>query len=219
MFRRLLSLYLTIIMLFGVFIGNPLQIDEGFSKAVSEYLEQKGVAGYLYSREGKYFYTASEPWQRALGFNSLYDAAAPYVVMFYDTERFDFEYENKDWRIQFWKGQYGWIFIGGEIGIYTKPTYRHINQYDCAEREDWLPMSFELVRFNHFKLFKTPHEERWWCTGFIPGSLVIFSWRSQLKMNCVLTMKDAQMRTGFTKALTEKGYSYTIDGLDVHMVF
>lgn len=219
MFRKLLAFYMAVMMTFGIISGNPFKADENLDEAVIEYLEREGIIGYLYNPSRYYFYTASDPWQRIAGFNDLYDVAAPFTIMFYDTEKFEFEYHNKDWRIQFWKGQYGWVFIGGEIGIYTKPKWRLIEQYNCADKEDWIPMSFELDRFKVFKQFETTYETRWWCTGFIPGSLVIFTWKDQLSMKCRLTMKDDEMLQKFTGCLREKGYEYTVDGLDVRLTF
>ncbi len=210
---------MALMMLFGIISGNPFEIDDHLDEAVIEYLEREGIVGYLFNPRGLYFYTASDPWQRIAGFNDLYDVAAPFTIMFYDTDKFEFEYKGKDWRIQLWKGQYGWVFIGGEIGVYTKPSYRLVEHYDCADKGDWLPMSFELYRFNIFKQFETTYDTRWWCTGFIPGSLVVFTWKDQLTMKCRITMKDEEMLRKFTSCLTEQGYSYTLSGLDVNFKF
>ena len=79
-----------------------------------------GFLGYQYNKAGNYYFTTTDPWQRNFGFNILYDMGAPFVNFYYDTIRCKFRYENKDWLIQFWKGQYGLVFYGCEVGVYTR---------------------------------------------------------------------------------------------------
>ena len=70
--------------------------------------------GFDFDVAQKIFYTPINPWQRNFGFCELYDAAAPFTGMFYNTVRFKFDYAGKNWLIQVWKGQYG-ITTGGEL--------------------------------------------------------------------------------------------------------
>ena len=105
-----------------------------------------GIASYQYNKTGNYYYTNEDPWQRALGYNELYDNGAAFVAIYIDTMRCKFRYDNKDWMIQFWKGQYGYIFIGHEIGVYYKPTNRTAEHYDCVSDEDSLYMEMNGMR-------------------------------------------------------------------------
>ena len=77
------------------------------------------LAGYEYDEEQKIFYTHLNPWQRYFGFHDIYDRAAPITAMVYLTLKVDFTYGNYDWRLQWWKGQYG-VLEGAELGVYTK---------------------------------------------------------------------------------------------------
>lgn len=183
---------------------------------------ESGLLGYLYEKDGNYFYTADEAWQGTLGYNGIYDFLAPGVVMYYETVNFKFEYEDKDWMVQLWRGQYGWLFVGAEIGVYTKPRYRLVEHYSAAEEEDWLPMSFNLKRWGFWDVINTKTNTTWWCTGFVPGSLVIMTWQDQLQMEAVITVKDQTMLNAFTAAIAEQGggtCSYKTDGLTVRITF
>ena len=72
--------------------------------------------------DGNFYYTDDkECWQKNFGFNEVYDTFAPVTMMYYDTVRTTFEYGGKEWMIQTWKGQYGVMFVGGEVGVYTRP--------------------------------------------------------------------------------------------------
>ena len=82
--------------------------------------------------------------------------------MNYSTERIYFNYDNKDWMIQIWKGQYG-MTAGAEIGIYNKTD--KIMQYDCASEDEFLEMSFILYNQGD-EMFRRGPEEHWWLTGF-----------------------------------------------------
>ncbi|MBQ4349415.1 MAG: DUF4474 domain-containing protein [Clostridia bacterium] len=64
-----------------------------------------GVASYQYAPNGNYYYTNEDPWQRALGYNEIYDASAQFVAIYIDTMRCKFEYKGMDYMIQFWQGQ------------------------------------------------------------------------------------------------------------------
>lgn len=177
-----------------------------------------GFLGYKYDANGDVYYTNSDPWQRNFGFNELYDVGAAFIVFYYDTFRCKFNYANKDWMIQFWKGQYGFVFIGAEIGIYNKPESRKVEHYDCASDEDAIKMSMTCYRKGK-EIFSRKYMSYWWCTGFVPGKLEKFSDRSELSLKARLTMKDYKMLIGFCGALKENGFelgkNYTTSGLDV----
>lgn len=179
-----------------------------------------GFLGFLYNPDGNYYYTADDPWQRNFGFNQLYDTGAPFLVFYYDTIRCKFNYNKKDWLIQFWKGQYGFVFLGAEVGVYNKPEDREREHYDCADDNDKLMMSMTFYRKGK-KLMSREYGSYWWCTGFVPGKLDQFSDRSELSMNVRITMKDYRMLVSFCAALKDNGFAlnqdYTTSGLDVYI--
>ena len=178
----------------------------------------QGFMSYKFNPDGNFYYTNDDPWQRALGFTEAYDVAAPFVSMYLDTIRCKFRYDNKDWMIQFWKGQYGYVFVGAEIGVYTKPTSRTTEFYDCASDEDSLYMSMTCYR-NGEEIFTRDYSRYWWCTGFVPGTLKSFSDRSELMVKCRITVKDYKMLLAFTGSLKENGFidgeDFKTSGLDV----
>lgn len=179
-----------------------------------------GVASYKYSPDGNFYYTNDDPWQRALGYNEIYDVSAQFVSIYIDTMRCKFEYAGKDWMIQFWKGQYGYVFIGHEIGIYNKPKDRGAEHYDAVSDEEAIYMSMTGYR-NGVELYTRDYGKYWWCTGFVPGKLEKFSDRSELSLTARMTMKDAAMLLAFTNSLRENGMvlgqDFTVKGLDVYV--
>lgn len=179
---------------------------------------EEGLAGYQYDTKGNYYYTSSDPWQRALGYHEIFDVGAGLVTIYMDTMRCKFDYKDQNWMIQFWKGQYGLVFVGHEIGVYTKPKTRPNDHYDAASNEDALYM--ELTGYRDGKeIYHRDYGKYWWCTGFVPGTLDNLTDRSELSLKCRITMKDYDMLLGFCDALKSNGMvlgkDYATDGLDV----
>ncbi len=183
-----------------------------------------GLAGYKFDSDGNYYFTADDPWQRNFGYNQLFDTAAPFTSIYMDTMRAKFRYKNKDWMIQFWKGQYGLAFVGSEIGVYTKPLDREVDHYDAASNDDALYMSCTCYRDGE-PIFSREYAKYWWCTGFVPGQLKKFSDRSELAVKCRITMKDQEMLDLFVNALKAKpnnlveGRHFSVSGLDVFVTW
>lgn len=197
--------------------------EEAEEVIASASLFSSGFLSYMFDTEGNFYYTNEDPWQRSFGFNELYDIGAAFVCMYYDTMRIYFEYDDKDWLIQFWKGQYGYVFIGSEIGVYNKPTSRTLEHYDCASDEDSLKMSQTTYR-NGEEIFTRGYGTYWWCTGFVPGMLESFADRSELTMEARITMKDSTMKAAFVAGLDENiangvTVEYYTSGLDVYITY
>lgn len=120
------------------------------------------ACGFEYDQKQGIYYSSVDPWQKNFGFNVLYDMAAPLTGMYYSTERVQFRYDNKDWMIQLWKGQYG-ITAGAEIGVYNKDD--KLLQYDCVSEDEFLEMSFNFYNQGEYVFSRGP-EKHWWLTGF-----------------------------------------------------
>lgn len=187
-------------------------------------LFENGLAGYKFNSEGNFYFTADDPWQRNFGYTEAFDTAAPFVSIYMDTMRVKFRYKNKDWMVQFWKGQYGLAFIGSEIGVYTKPLDRTIDHYDAASNEDALYMACTCYRDGDV-IFSREYAKYWWCTGFVPGQLKSFSDRTELAVKCRITMKDEEMLNAFISSLKAapnnlvEGRHYAVEGLDVFITW
>lgn len=183
-------------------------------------MDKTGLFGYLYDPKGMYFYTADDPWQRNIGYNSAFDVIAPTTLITFDTVRLRFEYGKKDWMIQVWKGQYGMLFYGTEVGVYTKPKDRDIMHYDAASDSERLSMSLDFnVKYGNrwVKRFSRPYDEYWWCTGFLAGNRR--DEYDDMKVDLRITAKDKKMLSGIKTALKENKLSYTVKGLDVYFSF
>ena len=181
-----------------------------------------GLLGYLYDPERDVFYTAKDSWQRNFGFNIAYDVSAQFIFINYNTDRFKFRADGKDWMIQLWKGQYGLVFYGGEVGVYTKAIDAAVEHYDCAADEDMLRMSVNFYFYDKSKeqwvfRFERPYGLYWWCTGFKWGNNGYDF--SVYRMDIRITVKSFDMLKGLTASMDEKGYKYTVDGLDVYFTW
>lgn len=178
----------------------------------------EGLAGYQYDKDGNFYFTSTDPWQRQFGYNEFFDIAAGFVSIYMDTMRCKFDYKDQNWMIQFWKGQYGMVFVGHEIGVYTKPKSRPGEHYDAASNEDALYMELTGYRDNK-EIYHRDYGKYWWCTGFVPGTLDNLTDRSELSLKCRITMKDYDMLLSFCDSLKSNGMvlgnDYATDGLDV----
>lgn len=166
---------------------------------------QSSILSYMYNPQEGYYYTESNPWQRRFGFNPLYDYGANLFVMYYDTVRVRFQYDNLDWKIQMWKGQYGLAFVGAEIGVYTKPSTRPGTHYDSASDSNRLDMTMTLYR-NGVRLFTRPFDKYWWITGFVPGVLNRFDNTDELVLVSKIVFKNEDMANAFADVLHSIGF-------------
>ena len=209
------------------------------SNAVQDLLKNRQILSYQYSYQDDYYYANDKAsWQKALGFSKFYDLVAPYAMLETDYVRVKFPYGGKDWMIQLWKGQYGFVFYGSEIGIYTKRhTKREDNtftMYKCADQSDFLKMEMTLYHdttgFGTYqRQFTRPYDSYWWCTGFKPGHLRREEPATELRVESRITLKDEEMAKLFSAALEDCGFTradgeigldqYRRDGTDVRLVW
>lgn len=183
---------------------------------VNDYLDKHNLLSYKYSFIDDYFYTDKNgAWQKVFGYNKIYDLAAPFVFMEYDYVRVHFEYEGRDWLLQLWKGQYGFVFYGCETGLYSKEHSDEsdtiVTTYMGADENDWIKMQTDLYHDktgngNYEIEFSTEDEYNWWQTGFKPGHLRQQEPATELKMIGKLTFKDEEMTKAFVKGFEECGF-------------
>ena len=181
----------------------PPDTDINFDKA--------SIASYKYDPDGNYYYTDDKKaWQSNFGFNEGYDSMAPLTMMVYDTVRTKFVYDNKEWLIQTWKGQYGYAFVGGEVGVYTRKVGTSGTHFNCAKKEDWLKMEMcfmwdEYQTGEYRPVFNRPYTDYWWCTGFVVGFDGNTN-RNQFRLVTHITFKDAEMADAFCEAFEKNGF-------------
>ncbi len=183
--------------------NNTVEIDENGNANI---VKSDGTIAlsYSYDAVGNYFYTDDDPWQRNFGFNRLYDMGAVFTVMYLDTIHVYYSYGDYDWMVQFWKGQYGFLFVGSEIGLYYKEPGKTTAHYNCAEEDMEIMMQMTLYREGYGELFTRPYKSHWWTTAFVPGKLKKFADRSELTMVAKLTFKTEDEAKVFCKALESR---------------
>ncbi|MBQ2694814.1 MAG: DUF4474 domain-containing protein [Clostridia bacterium] len=200
------------------------------SNFLRDFLVNQQVLSYQYSYIDDYYYTNDkEAWQYNFGFGKIYDFVSPYILLEYDYIRVFFTYENKDWMLQMWKGQYGLIFYGGEIGIYNRPhSDDGINEwtfFNCPAEEDWLNMEMTLwheeLNGNWTREFTREYTKYWWCTGFKNGHLRQEEPADELRLTGRITLKDAEMTKLVVDGLKECGFgvSETKDGIGLDQIY
>lgn len=183
--------------------GNVENIKIKDTDSLNEFLRP---FGYAYDPDEDVFYTIIDAWQREMGYTRLYDEAAALSFMILDCEPIYFEYDNRWWMIEFWKGQYC-MASGCEIGIYytDKPDlsneYFNWTFYDCADDENMLKMKFTLTK-NGETIIKRKGVH-WWLAGFKLGE---FSQPWELEASISITLKDIGMRNAFVQGLLRAGY-------------
>lgn len=181
----------------------------------------KGVFGFGYSTKEKCFYATGNAWQRNFGYSDLYDKTSQLIAISYDTSKIFFIYGGKEWMIQLWKGQYGLVLLGAEVGVYNRPQGSNGSTYfECADDNERLPISLTLRR-NGSPLFVRSQKLSWWQTGFVFGQLgagvmVGSTHTKTLDLTTSITFKDENMRKAFVIGLKKCSYIYNnVDGMDV----
>lgn len=163
--------------------------------------------GFKYTLNQDIFFSLMHPWQREYGYCRSYDEAAPLLCMIIDSEPIYFDYDNRKWLIELWKGQYG-MTTGAEIGIYVANNENdYIDNiideviYDSVSDNELLHMSYILNKKGNALL--TRNDKHWWLTGFKLGE---FSKPSELIMHIEITLKNEEMRDAFINGLKKAGY-------------
>ncbi len=163
--------------------------------------------GFAYDGRQDIFYSRTDSWQRKFGYGRIYDEAAAPMNMIIDCEPIYFDYDEKKWMIQFWKGQYG-ITTGGEAGVYYLPegilasdVLRRELIYRCVEDEDTLRIQTILWKNGRRLYYRRGYH--WWLTGFVLGE---YSKPKELEMDIEITLKDSVMRDAFLSGLHKAGY-------------
>ncbi len=206
----------------GIIDKFPAQVNDGRVHIVGDYYydpatgkvtdtDGSGLLGFSYDANDGAFYASTYAWQRTFGYTYLYDVAAPFILCNFDTSRIYFEYDNMEWMVQLWKGQYGAIFNGCEIGLY----YRDFDDdelvdgngrkfYKCAD--DDMLIQMELTMYKDGKnMFHRSKQYSWWLTGFWFGTLdglgVPETSAQVLKVSSTLYFANDEMMNAFIKGL------------------
>lgn len=165
--------------------------------------------GYQYLPCQDIFCSTLDAWQREFGYTHSFDCFAPFFNMVFDSEPVYFNYDNRTWLIEFWKGQYG-INTGTEIGIYyadgiISPNKRNRELFRAVSDEEMPIFSMTLIRKvnqneQDIANLSMPH---WWLAAFRMGC---FSKPDNLFTDFCITFSDCDMMHAFANALIRLGY-------------
>lgn len=158
--------------------------------------------GFEFDLEQDIVISKNDAWQRDLGYSDLYDLNAPLINIVMHAEPIYFDYNQKHYRLEFWKGQYG-ITTGAEIGLYVRDFDSDLPKgvYRCATDDERLIMQFHL--FKQCYMFSR-EDLSWWLTGFDVGN---FSSPQDLKMDASIKFPNKEMQTAFISGLLRAGYA------------
>ena len=161
--------------------------------------------GFSYLPKQDIITSRTDAWQKKFGYRRLFDKSASRFNMVFDCEPVYFDYDDRTWMIELWKGQYG-INIGGEIGIYTADSIVAPEQYDRTlfngvSDNEMLDISMKLC-FKGHPIFCI-HENHWWLTGFKMGS---YCNPEDLVMDASITFPNEDMLECFVNSLKHLGY-------------
>lgn len=183
--------------------------------------------GYFYDPYQDIFASRHDAPQKLFGYMHLFDLSAPYFNMVFDYETFYFDYGNKTWLIEMWKGQYG-INTGCELGIYYADTIVPSSEYrsthfQAAAPSDMLDISLQLNRHSD-KRKQQPTRlaqmrcRHWWLTIFKMGT---FTKPEDLFVNTSIRFKNPYMLHQFLDSLraTLPNTAFKVNGLTVYFTF
>lgn len=162
--------------------------------------------GYFYDICSDLFISTLDAWQKNFGYCRLYDEAAPSMNMIIDCEPIYFDYQNKTWLIEFWKGQYG-INTGAEVGIYrakTKLKEQELSTtlFEAVPEAEMLPISYELIKRDGTTIFRASRVH-WWLACFHMG---LFSNPADLRLKVSIAFPDEDMKRSYISGLLQAGY-------------
>lgn len=176
--------------------------------------------GFVYEPLEDIFVSHRDAWQREHGYMALFDRLAPKFNMIFDAYPVYFDYQEKTWLIEFWKGQYG-INTGAEVGVYhanrrIPKEQRKFVQYNAVSDEEMPIIGISLEK-NWQKLFSYK-KYHWWLAAFRMG---MFSQPKNLEMYVYITFDDMQAVEAFCQGLEEAGFAkeqYRIHGYRVSIL-
>ncbi len=129
------------------------------------------VLGFNYNEETGTYHAHTEAWQQIGGYNDFYDVVFDYAThMRFD--KFAFSYDNKDFIVWMWKGDYLNLGAGSEMGIYRNLVIDgQKTPHWVVDRKYSLYMSATLVGEDGYNILYQyePTEKQWWITGFNPN--------------------------------------------------
>lgn len=143
-------------------------------------------------------YATMNAWMRDFGFLLFYDINCYIMPMWnYITRRFHFNYDDRQWMVQIWKGNY-LITNGAEVGVYNRSKYAVGTFYNCATDEERMMMTLKVTHGDDVLVDLGP-TLHWWINGF-EMSKTMYAPQS-LRLEATLEFPDEEMLNAFTAAV------------------
>jgi len=193
-----------------------------FARVIDFFFGNFGFIGFIFDPYQFTIINQKPVFQWAFGFNDIYDIFTWVVNVWADTMKCEFNYDGRDWRLQFWKGGYGLcLATGGEIGVYTKPEGFPLEHYNApVSQDDWLYLTYTIYNKGE-ELFTRPSPligdegPYWWAPGYRILSICtdfFSSPRTNVVMNATITFKDNAMARAFMAQLAAKEFTELAEG-------
>ncbi|RDY29832.1 DUF4474 domain-containing protein [Lachnotalea glycerini] len=174
---------------------------------VIEINNELNPTGYYYSFQDDTFYCNKDATSRSFGYCKLYDETLPLVGMIVDCEPIYFDYDEKHWLIELWKGQYG-MASGACAGIYNtangpikSPRFNGIF-YESILDNDNFSIDLNLKKKNELILHKSARQS--WFAGLKLGA---FSMPFDLSLTAKITFPNKKMLHECIIGLKNIGYT------------
>ena len=183
--------------------------------------------GYTYEPSQDIFATRQDAPQKHFGYTEIYDRSAAFFHMVFDYETIYFDYNNRTWLIEIWKGQYG-INSGCELGVYyadeiVPPEKYASTLFKAVDANENLPITLKLHRkpateSNAFEVLGQIRGRHWWPAIFKMGR---FSKPAELLVQVSIRFHDYAMLCSFLRSfkVTLPATCYTVNGLTVYFTF
>lgn len=150
-------------------------------------------------------------WMRSFGFCIEYDFLCYILPVYrYNTRRFKFDYQDKEWMIQMWKGNY-LITNGGEVGMYNREKGSFGSYYDTAEDSQMIPMTLKIKHGED--VLVEASQIHWWINGFRLANNNLYHPKA-LTLEATMQVYDEEFLNAFTAAIDKNIYhdvTYTVD--------
>ena len=162
--------------------------------------------GFVYEPTQDIFVSRIHAWQRKEGYEELFDNLASKFNMVIDAFPVYFDYREKTWLIEFWKGQYG-INTGAEAGVYHANRIVPKNQrtkihYNAVSDEE-MPLIGICLKDRQGKLFSIKRYH-WWLAAFQMG---VFRHPKDLVLHASITFHDNEGARAFCQGLKDAGWA------------
>lgn len=221
----LLSSLLVIIFLFHYKKRKAIQKTRSLSitEKTSLLNEITTPFGYEYEPSQDVFLSILDAPQKLFGYHTFYDYAAAFFNMVFDYETIYFNYANRTWLIELWKGQYG-ICSGCEVGVYYHETIVSGNEYSDTHFNAVAPMHMPLISLRLSEkgqsetMLGSTQKHHWWLTLF---KLPYFALPDKLHVDISIRFQNYEMLSAFLRSFvnTLPNTPYLIRGLTISFPF